>query len=110
MTLPFSRPSGGVHSSSKQIGPTTVDENIIATTEIRNNYGDIQSFKFSFFFDGDSCRSFSLLKAIAKKLPIIFANTFKSVKEQQLYGKQYRKEAMNQTTKLIQKLKQRDKE
>jgi hypothetical protein len=26
-----------------------------------------------------------------------------------MYGKQYRKEAMNQSTKLIQKLKQRDK-
>ena len=38
----------------------TVGENIIATTRIRNNYGAIQPLIFS-------CRSFSLLKAIAKK-------------------------------------------
>ena len=61
----------------------------------------------------------SLLKAIAKRLLFLFANAFKSVKERQLllsqqleerklYGKQYRKEAMNLSTKLIQKLKQRD--
>ena len=28
--------------------------------------------------DSDSCRSFSLLKAIAKRLPLLFANAFKS--------------------------------
>ena len=70
-----------------------------------------------FFFDGshlfiisdsDSCCSFSLLKAIAIRLPLLFANAFKSVKEQQLLLSQYRKEAMNKSTKLIQKLKQRD--
>jgi hypothetical protein len=33
---------------------------------------------------------------------------FKSVKERQLYGKQYRKEAIDQSAKLIQKLEQRD--
>ena len=31
-----------------------------------------------------SCRSFSLLKAIAIRLPLLFANAFKSVKERQL--------------------------
>ena len=103
---------------------STVGENIIATIKIRNNYCAIQSFKFPilplvnlsllilfasffvsvlcFFFDG------SLLKAIAKRLPLLFANAFKSLKEQQLYGKQYRKEAKNQSTKLIQKFKKRD--
>jgi hypothetical protein len=38
------------------------------------------------------------LKAIAKRLPLLFAYAFKSVKERQLlrlYGKQYRKEAKN---------------
>ena len=29
----------------------TVDENIIATTKIRNNYGAIQSFKFPIYCD-----------------------------------------------------------
>jgi hypothetical protein len=32
------------------------------------------------------------------------------MEERYLYGKQFRKEAMNHFTKLIQKLKQRDKE
>ena len=32
----------------------------------------------------DSCRSFSLLKAIAKKLTLLFANAFKRVKMRQL--------------------------
>ena len=35
------------------------------------------------FRDRDSCRSFSLLKAIANRLPLLFANAFKR-KEQQL--------------------------
>ena len=34
--------------------------------------------------DSDSCRSFSLLKTIAKRLLLLFANAFKSVKERQL--------------------------
>jgi hypothetical protein len=34
--------------------------------------------------DSNSCCSFSLLKAIAKKLLLLFANAFKSVKERQL--------------------------
>jgi hypothetical protein len=38
-----------------------------------------------------------------KRLPLLFANSFKSIKERQLDGKQYRKEAMNLTTKLIKK-------
>ena len=59
----------------------TVGENIIATTKIRNNYSPIQSFKFQ----------------ILRQL----------LEERKLYGKQYRKEAMNQSTKLTQKLKQR---
>ena len=65
----------------------TVGKNIIATTKIRNNYGAIQSFIFQYcyiniglfsiapckvitinplciLFDSDSCRSFTLLKAI----------------------------------------------
>ena len=33
------------------------------------------------YCDSDSCRYFSLLKAIAKRLPLLFANAFKSVKE-----------------------------
>ena len=53
--------------------------------------------------DSDSCRPFSLLKAIAKRLPLLFANAFKIIKERQLYGKQYRKEAMNKSTILMQK-------
>ena len=39
------------------------------------------------FRDSDSCRSFSLLKAIAIRLPLLFANTFKSVKERKLFGR-----------------------
>jgi hypothetical protein len=39
-----------------------------------------------------------------KRLLLIFANAFKSVKERQLYGGQYRKEAMNLSTKPIQNL------
>ena len=34
--------------------------------------------------DSDSCRAFSILKAIAIRLPLLFANAFKSVKERQL--------------------------
>ena len=34
--------------------------------------------------DSDSCRSFLLLKAIAKRLPLLFVNAIKSVKERQL--------------------------
>ena len=45
--------------------------------------------------DSDSCRSFSLLKPIA--------NAFKSVKEQQLYGNQFRKEAKNQSIAILEK-------
>ena len=30
--------------------PGIVDENIIATTKIRNNYGAIQSFKFPIYY------------------------------------------------------------
>ena len=45
-----------------------------------------------FFFDGSlskvsvlpTCRSFSLLKAIAKRLPLLFTNTLKFVKERHL--------------------------
>ena len=58
------------------------------------------------YCDSNSCRSLSLLKAIAKRLPLLFANVFKSVKGRQLLLSQYRK-AMNPSTKLIQKLKQK---
>ena len=43
-----------------------------------------KSYRSSNYRDSDSCRSFSLLKAIAKRLPLLFANNFKSVKERQL--------------------------
>ena len=36
------------------------------------------------YWDSNSCRSFSLLKTIAKRLPLLFANSFKSIKERQL--------------------------
>ena len=74
----------------------------------------LPTIAISWFKNSDSCRSFSLLKAIAKILLLLFAHDSKSVKERQLllshswksdnyiYGKQYRKEAMNQSTKLIQ--------
>ena len=48
------------------------------------------------------------LRGDSEKITVTFANAFKSVKERWLYGKQYRKEAINQSTKPIQKLKQRD--
>ena len=38
----------------------------------------LQSYRSSNFRDIASCRSFSLLKAIAKRLPLLFANDFKS--------------------------------
>ena len=44
------------------------------------------SYRSSNYRDSDSCRSFSLLKAIAKRLQLLFANAFKSVN-----GEQYRK-------------------
>ena len=40
----------------------------------------------------DSCRLFSLLKAIAKRLPLLFTNASKSVKERQLFLSQWLKE------------------
>jgi uncharacterized membrane protein YGL010W len=49
----------------------------------------------------------SLLKALAKKILLLFAYAFKSLKERQLFGGQYRKEANNQSAKPIQKIKQR---
>ena len=110
----------------------TVGENIIATTKIGNsNIGllfiapckVIILILFASFFVSVLCFFFysflklSLLKAIAIRLPLLFANAFKSVKERQLllsqyleerylYWKQNRKEAMNQSTKPIQQLKQ----
>jgi hypothetical protein len=60
--------------SSLQSTGCTVGENIVATTKIRNNYGVIQSFIFTIL----------RLKAIAKRLPLLLANAFKSVKERQL--------------------------
>ena len=44
----------------------------------------LYSYRSSNYRDSDSCRSFSLLKAIAKRLQLLFANAFKSVKERQL--------------------------
>ena len=65
----------------------TVGENIITTTKIRNNYGAIQSFQFSILRIAKL--DFSLLPLVKLSLLILFAS-------------------MNQSTKLIQKLKQRD--
>jgi hypothetical protein len=48
---------------------TTVGKNVIATTKLQNNYGTIQSFKFPLL----QCCSFLLLKAIAKRLPLLYA-------------------------------------
>ena len=90
----------------------TVCENIIAATKIRNNYGAIQSFIFQYcdrniglvklslltslhlfwyqffapFLMALSLK-LSLLKAIAKRLPLLFANALKSVKERQAIQK-----------------------
>ena len=44
-------------------------------------YIDRSSLKLSLC---DSCRSFLLLKAISKRLPLLFANASKNVKERQL--------------------------
>ena len=41
-------------------------------------------YRSSNYRDGDSCCFFSLLKAIVKRLPLHFANAFKSLKERQL--------------------------
>ena len=100
----------------------TVGENVIAITKIRNNYCAIQSFKFPIL-------DFSLLLLVKLSLLILFASflvyiffygslskvialqTIMILKVVAINGdseKQYRKEAMNQSTKLIQKLKQRD--
>ena len=49
----------------------------------------IQSYHFFNYRDSDSCRSFSLLKVIAKSLPLLFAIAFKSVKERQPLLSQY---------------------
>ena len=84
----------------------TVGENIIATTKKQNNYVAFQSFIFQYcdsnigLFSIAPCKvililffasflltlflKLSLLKAIAKRLPLLFANAFKSVKERQL--------------------------
>ena len=64
---------------------------------------------FSKFTALPTIHSFSLVQVILKRLLLHFANAFKSIKElsqqleeQELYWKPYRKEAMNQSTKLIQ--------
>ena len=41
-------------------------------------------YRSSNYRESDSCRSFSFLKAIAIRLPLLFANDFKSVKARQL--------------------------
>ena len=85
------------HKTPRKYKTFTVGENIIATTKIRNNYGANQSFIFpilhpflyqffasflmasfqsyrsSNYFDCNSCRSYSLLKAIAKSKGMIIA-------------------------------------
>jgi hypothetical protein len=44
----------------------------------------LKSYCSSNYRDNNSCCSFLLLKAIAKRLPLLFTNAFKSVKERQL--------------------------
>ena len=83
----------------------TVGEYIIATTKMRNNYAAIQPLDFSLLL----LVKLSLLILFGiSSLLVFFMTLFKSVKERQLYGKQYGKEAMDQYIKRIQKFKQRD--
>ena len=106
----------------------TVDEKIMVTTKIRNNYGAITiailDFSLLFlvklsllilfasfwyqFFAYFFMASFLLLflKAIAIRLSSLFTNAFKIIKERQLYGKPYIKEAINLQNLYIQKFKQ----
>ena len=80
---------------------------------------NIKKYHSPNYRNSDSCHSFWLLKAIAKGLPLLFANAFQEPKRANTIAvaivgraitiyKQYRKEAMNQSIKLIQKFKQRD--
>jgi hypothetical protein len=57
------------------------DLNGVNSLAVKLNTDKVQS---SNYHDSDSCRSFSPLKAIAKRLLLLFANAFKSVKERQL--------------------------
>ena len=112
----------------------TIGKNIIATPKIRNNYGAIQSFIFPIlhpfwykFFASFLIalnlkllllqllqqQQLSILKAIAKRLPLLFANAFKSCHnswqiDNYVGSNTEKKPCMNQTTKLKVKLKQRD--
>ena len=71
----------------------TVDENIIATNKMRNIfcyplkmvmdflYCSPFSYRSSNYYDSNSCRSFTLLKALAKSNGNLIAIAFKSKKE-----------------------------
>ena len=59
---------------------------------LKINNGAVWSFYYSVgkniiatINHSNSCRSFSLLMAIAIRLPLLFPHAFRSVKEQQLY-------------------------
>ena len=80
----------------------TVGENIIATTKIRNDYGASNHSNFQYCDSNIELFSIAPCKAITlNPLCILFGIS-------SLLFKQYRKGAKNQSTKLIQKLKQRD--
>ena len=80
------------------------------------------SFKYSFpysycsskYRNSDSCRSFSLLKAISKSIPLLFATAFKIEKEQQLKAITIRRAIQKGTHELMYKtntkMKQRGQE